>query len=579
MTQGVMVSTRRNEARMEDIRAQFLTASEPGLAVPADLLESWVRSKAALGTPANVRDVPQVDEDLLDNHLVEMFQAPMARVAEDLGGSGMGLLLADAQGRILQRWSQDASAMSHLDKLGTVRGAVLAEDTVGTNGVGTVIASGKSVQIAGTEHFADIYRTAVCTGAPVWHPISGKLLAVVTVSTVLSERSGLLVPLTNSVAAQLEQHVLDVAQPGARAMLAAFLESSARHAGPVVAFGPDGLTMRSRRAGELTQTDVDLINHLCAGLRRGTQMTAELSIGPTTIDVTALDDGAGVVAALRPAPRPSSSQAVSVSGGLVGQSKAWRAAAHHVSRHIAGREVLLVAGEAGTGKTSLALGRPYVGGSPVGATTVVHGAERQIVGDHVWLQRLADAVSAGPVIIRGAEHIDRHVLAAVRALIDAHRGKVPMVLTLTAADRSEAESVANRLGMSMVWVPPLRERATDIGVLWNSLVTQRSPGARLPIADTARQALEAAGWPGNLAELRSVVDHVIASGKRGTVQIDDLPDTLRTRRTWTLMERTEIEAIRRALHEAGGNRSKAAELLGVSRATIHRKMKTYHLSG
>lgn len=45
------------------------------------------------------------------------------------------------------------------------------------------------------------------------------------------------------------------------------------------------------------------------------------------------------------------------------------------------------------------------------------------------------------------------------------------------------------------------------------------------------------------------------------------------------MERTEIEAIRRALQEADGNRSKAAELLGVSRATIHRKMKTYHLSG
>lgn len=84
---------------------------------------------------------------------------------------------------------------------------------------------------------------------------------------------------------------------------------------------------------------------------------------------------------------------------------------------------------------------------------------------------------------------------------------------------------------------------------------------------------------GNLSDLRGAVDTVLASGKRGTVQVDDLPDTLRSRRTWTLMERTEIEAIRRALQEADGNRSKAAELLGVSRATIHRKMKTYHLSG
>lgn len=572
------MSTRRNEARIEDIRAQFLTESEPGRAVPADLLESWVRSKVALGAPANVRDVPQVDEDLLDAHLVEMFQAPMARVAEDLGGSGMGLLLADAEGRILQRWSQDASAMTHLDRLGTVRGAVLAEDTVGTNGVGTVIASGKSVQIAGAEHFADIYRTAVCTGAPVWHPISGKLLAVVTVSTLLSERSGLLVPLTNSVAAQLEQHVLDVAQPGARAMLAAFLESSARHAGPVVAFGPDGLTMRSRRAGELTQTDVDTINHLCAGLRRDVQVTVELSVGPTTIDVATLDGGAGVVAALRPAPRSSASHGIASSSALVGQSKSWRAVAHHVSRRIATREPLLVAGEAGTGKTSLALGRPFSAGAP-GAVTMVHGAERQIVGDQTWLQRVADAVDAGPVVIRGTEHIDGQVLAAVRALIDGHRGKTPIVLTVTAADRSEAESTGNQLGVPMVWLPPLRERVSDIGVLWNSFVAQRSPGARLPLGDTARQALEAAGWPGNLSELRGVADSVLASGKRGTVHLDDLPDALRSRRTWTLMERTEIDAIRRALQEADGNRSKAAELLGVSRATIHRKMKTYHLSG
>jgi len=573
-----MVSTRRNEARIEDIRAQFLTASEPGRAVPADLLESWVRSKAALGTPANVRDVPQVDEDLLDNHLVEMFQAPMARVAEDLGGSGMGLLLADAEGRILQRWSQDASAMSHLDRLGTVRGAVLAEDTVGTNGVGTVIAAGKSVQIAGAEHFADIYRTAVCTGAPVWHPLSGKLLAVVTVSTMLSERSGLLVPLTNSVAAQLEQHVLDVAQPGARAMLAAFLESSARHAGPVVAFGPDGLTMRSRRAGELTQTDVDTINHLCAGLRRDVQVTAELSVGPTVIDVAALDGGAGVVAALRPAPRSSAAHSIASSSALVGQSKSWRAVAHRVSRHIATREPILVAGELGTGKTSLALGRPFQAGA-ADTATIVHGAERQIVGDQTWLQRVADAVEAGPVVIRGAEHVDGHVLAAVRTLIDGQRGTTPIVLTMTAALRAEAESAAGRFGVPMVWVPPLRERVSDIGVLWNSFVAQCSPGARLPLADAARQALEAAGWPGNLSDLRGAVDTVLASGKRGTVQVDDLPDTLRSRRTWTLMERTEIEAIRRALQEADGNRSKAAELLGVSRATIHRKMKTYHLSG
>src|SRR3954463_15754489 len=114
------VSERRRGSRLEELRAEILTASDPDRAVPAGLLESWLRSKNALGAPGNVRDVPRVDEDLIDNHLLEMFQAPMARAAEDLAGSGMGLLLADAHGRIVQRWSLDSSAMNQLDRLGTV---------------------------------------------------------------------------------------------------------------------------------------------------------------------------------------------------------------------------------------------------------------------------------------------------------------------------------------------------------------------------------------------------------------------------------------------------------------------------
>lgn len=569
------MSVRPTGSRIEEIRAQFLTASDAGQAVPTELLESWLRSKSALGAPANVRDVPRVDEDLLDNHLLEMFQAPMARAAEDLAGSGMGLLLADAQGRIVQRWSQDSAAMNQLDRLGTVRGAVLAEDAVGTNGVGTALASGKSVLIEGAEHFADVYQNALCTGAPVWHPITGKLLAAVTMSTKIDERSGLLLPLTNSLASQLQQHVLDVAQPGARAMLAAFLDASSRHNGPVVAFGPDGLTMRSRRAGELTQSDVDLIGHLCAGMRHDARLTAELSVGTTAVDVTVLDGAAGVVAALSPAQRVSVGHSRQTADALVGQTKSWLAAAHHVSRHIAARSPLLIAGEAGSGKTSLALGRPYRPGAAQSDVEVVHTAQRQIIGDQAWLRQLADTVAASPrVVVRAVEHLDPQTVAAVRTVI---HGSV--LLTATVTGHADAEAMATKLGVAMVWVPPLRERSGDIAALWNVLVAQRSPGLRLTLGEDARQALETAGWPGNVTELRTLIEQLVSEGVRGKVALDHLPDSLRARRSWSMIERTEMETIRRALQEAGGNRSKAAELLGVSRATIHRKLKTYNLSG
>jgi hypothetical protein len=140
----------------------------------------------------------------------------------------------------------------------------------------------------------------------------------------------------------------------------------------------------------------------------------------------------------------------------VGQTKSWLTAAHHVSRHIAARTALLIAGESGSGKTSLALGRPYRPGAVQADVAVVHTAQRQIVGDQVWLQQLADTVATSSrVVVRGVEHLDPQVLAALRALIDANTGRGSVLLTATAATHSDAEAAATKLGVAW-WVPPLR---------------------------------------------------------------------------------------------------------------------------
>src|SRR5690349_3226484 len=134
-----MVSSDWDARRAESNKESWLSAGDSGAErrqfedVSADFLRSWERSKAALGLPTNVHDVPHVSDDLLDAHLLDMFQAPLTRFADDLDGTGLGLLLADADGRILQRWADRAGAR-HLDSVGTDRGAVLAEDLVGTNG-------------------------------------------------------------------------------------------------------------------------------------------------------------------------------------------------------------------------------------------------------------------------------------------------------------------------------------------------------------------------------------------------------------------------------------------------------------
>ena len=564
---------------MQEVKDEFLFADAPPRTVNLELLKSWQRSKEAIGVPRNIRDVPHVAEDFLDAHLLDMFQAPLARVAEDLAGTELGLLLADSRGRILQRWSHDHNVLNHLDRLGTVRGAVLAEDAVGTNGVGTVAATGRSVQISGMEHFADFYSGAVCTGSPVRHPMTGKLLAVVTISSGISERSGLLRPLVNSVTMQLEQQVLDVERPAARRMFNAFLDTSRAHAGPVVAFGPEGLVMQSQKAGRLTAADLNLIEQMCADKQHSRRFALELSTGTAELQVTALKDGAGIVVVL---DRERCNTTVSIGPArsqLVGRSPEWLSVVHQVSRHRESRWPLIIAGEPGSGKASLTLGLPCRPGSPVIRGLVTDAAERHVIGSRKWLQKLSSRLSASaPVIVRGIETLDPHAIDGMKSLIENTPERGSVLLTLSAGSREEADVLGGKLGMSLIWVPPLRDRIADIAALWHVFSEQVTPGAGLDLQPDALGVLKTYRWPGNVKELQSVLAQLAITGKRGAVLPADLPSTMQGSRVLSMIERVELDAIRRALQEADGNRSKAAEILGLSRATVYRKMKAYRLT-
>jgi sigma-54 dependent transcriptional regulator, acetoin dehydrogenase operon transcriptional activator AcoR len=564
--------------RIQRVKERFFTVPDSAAQLNPALLQSWQRSKDALGTPGNLSVVPIVDESVLDGHLLDVFQAPLARVADDLSGTGLGLLLADAHGRILQRWSHDRAAVNHLDSLGTVRGAVLAEDAVGTNGVGTVAATGRSFQVTGPEHFAEFYSGAICTGAPVRHPVSRKLLGVVTVSSQISERGTLLKALVNSVSAQLEQQLLDVETPAARRLYVEFMRASQVHCGPVLAFGPQGLVIQSRKASRLSSSDLALIEQNCGARSGPGNLVVELSGGTAEIQVTHLEESLGYLVIMAPAHQASSTSIGPARSQLVGRASQWLEVTQDVARHRRSKRPLLITGEAGTGKTSLALGLPWPGRTDA-TSFVLDAAERHLLGNRRWLQKIAARLeAAAPVVVRGIETLDRACLDALRSLVDQNERCGTVLLTMTTDQRERAGQFAARLGMDSVWVPPLRERRVDIPLFWRYFAGLLSPGAGLEPRPEATELLKAHGWPGNVKELRIVVEQMTLTGKRGAVHPSDLPEQIRSARALSMIERAEFEAIRRALQEADGNRSRAAAILGLSRATIYRKIRTYRLT-
>ena len=567
------------DAKLTESLKERVLGEKPAASDPqAEIISSWRRSQAALGDPARVRDVPHVPDSLLDEHLLDMFGAPMNRFAQDLEGTGLAVLLADSRGQILQRWTEDRQSRAHLDRVGTTRGAVLAENVVGTNGVGSVAAIGRPMQIRGTEHYAELYRDAVCTGAPVFHPITGTLLAVVTLSCDLTPRTDLLKPLVKSMTTQLEQHVLSVEHPDARRMFHVFLEQSRRHALPVVAFGPSGVMIQSPQANTLTPSDVAILRSIGDESGSAGRFVVELSGGTREVDITSvgLDNNVVVVgerisssmSAAAPPPVPQ----------LEGRSPEWLAARTEFEKLRATKTPIIIGGEVGVGKTTLALGAPYRTASIPSDRMLVDAAERHILGTREWLTQLrASAASPQDLVIRGIETLDAPALDGMRAVIEGRGGTATTTLTMTTADRSALEAMELQFGAQTVWVAPLRDRAGDIPDLWRALRAAVAPGVRLDVDEAASRLIGTYHWPGNVKELRQLVSQLAAVSRTGPVTPRDLPPVMHAERNLTLIERVELEAIRKALHEANGNRSKAADILGLSRATVYRKMKTYRL--
>ncbi|MGD9368485.1 MAG: sigma 54-interacting transcriptional regulator [Desulfobacteraceae bacterium] len=130
-------------------------------------------------------------------------------------------------------------------------------------------------------------------------------------------------------------------------------------------------------------------------------------------------------------------------------------------------------------------------------------------------------------------------------------------------------------------VPALKERREDILVLANYMLLKfaRNEKRRLPvISRKAMQILHAYDWPGNVRELRNVLEGATLLGDGVTIKPGDLPDRMSDASVpsrFPPLEEVEKEHILRALTHTKGNKSKASELLGITRGTLYEKLARY----
>jgi two-component system response regulator AtoC len=235
----------------------------------------------------------------------------------------------------------------------------------------------------------------------------------------------------------------------------------------------------------------------------------------------------------------------------------------------------------------------HVKGAFTGAHATKKGLFEEATGGTIFLDEIADTspqfqakllrvLQEGEVKPVGG---NRPIKVDVRVISASNKNLAALIKA-----KAFREDLYYRLAVLPLLMPPLRDRRDDIALLTGHFVAAACRRHRRPAMEMMPEAMQAlinADWPGNVRELQHAVERAVvtAQGPRLTAQDffktaepaaeaeTDLRSVART-----AAQRAERARIQQALHNAGGNRVKAAKLLGISRASLYNKLRDYEMA-
>jgi DNA-binding NtrC family response regulator len=304
-------------------------------------------------------------------------------------------------------------------------------------------------------------------------------------------------------------------------------------------------------------------------------------------------------------------------GGLIGRSEAMRDVFAAVQRVAPTDTTVLITGETGTGKELVAraihahstraqsnflavncAALPeglleselfgYMRGAFTGAVSDKPGLIEAASGGTLFLDEIGDmSLALQQRLLRALEEREVRRIGALRA--------TPVDVRIVAAThrdlRTEVasgrfrEDLFYRLNVFTIVLPPLRERRADIPLLVESrLASLRRDRRRLTVSPLAMRMLRSYGWPGNVRELLAALESAAIRADGERIDAQHLPPELRAaveggapaeRYRASAPADDERATILAALERAEGNRARAAEMIGMGRTTLWRKMRQY----
>lgn len=334
--------------------------------------------------------------------------------------------------------------------------------------------------------------------------------------------------------------------------------------------------------------------------RTGVLQTRDRRSVTVEINASALLDGdghvVGGVGILRDVTEASGLVRIYGSRDFVSRTPAMRQIFDSLPKLAASRAPLLIVGGKGSGRSALAETVHNLG-SAGEARPLVHiacdsdGAETrvaQVLGDHrvPGYTPSAPPVRGGTLLLEGIGEASAGLQQLLLARLEQEEDDLGYRLISTATGRLETgvaqgsfrRDLFYRLDVLHVALPDLRERAEDIPLLVQQFVEElgvRSGREIRGVSAEAMQQLMEAEFPGNVRQLRTVIEQAHRTCQGETIEVADLP---RLQIPWRERKASlEIETIKAALKRAEGNITRAARALQMHRTTLWRKLKRYGL--
>lgn len=303
--------------------------------------------------------------------------------------------------------------------------------------------------------------------------------------------------------------------------------------------------------------------------------------------------------------------------GIVGSSDAMHKVYHYIDKVAKTTATVFISGESGTGKELVARAVHYnsrrasapfvcvncsgipetlleselfghVKGAFSGAYETRAGFFQTADGGTIFLDEIGDtSLAMQAKLLRVLQEKEIYMVGSSRPQkIDVR------ILSATNKDLSTLikkekfrEDLFFRLNTITIQLPPLRERKDDILELISYFLSKFSQELDRPVlrfSDDCLQVLRNYFWPGNVRELENMIHGLVVMSENETIQVSDLPEFMRfsvlsTSNFNRSLAEVEAECIRNVLANVGGNKSKAAKILGIDRKTLRKKINLYKI--